>query len=198
MGPISGADGYQGHDLTGTYRIASTQNDDARRAVDDATRNLSLVERQRIYDSLLRRLDPPQMLAIDRRGNSVTIASTRAPQISFTADGREQVETTQNGRTIRVRAQLSGNQLSISRAGDRADDFTVTFDSVDGGHRLLVTRSLYSDRISQPVTVRTYYDRSSDIAQLDLYNTNVSIQGGATGDAVGSFIIQMEPNLLLP
>jgi hypothetical protein len=63
-------------------------------AVDNATRNLSLAERQRVYDSLLRRLDPPQMIAIDRRGNSVTIASTRAPQINFVADGREQVETT--------------------------------------------------------------------------------------------------------
>ena len=192
--PYPGANGYQGRDLTGTYRIATTQSDDARRAVDDATRNLSLAERQRVYDSLLRRLDPPQMLAIDRRGNAVTIASTRAPQISFTADGREQVETTQNGRTIRVRAQLDGNQLSISRTGDRADDFTVTFDSVEAGRRLLVTRSLYSDRISQPVTVRTYYDRVSDVAQLDLYDTNRqypsgSTSGGATGNVVGSFII---------
>jgi len=188
--PYPGANGYQGRDLTGTYRIAATQNDDARRAVDDATRNLPLADRQRISDSLLRRLDPPEMLAIDRRGTAVTIASTRAPQISFTADGREQVETTKNGRTIRVRAQLSGNQLSISRTGDRADDFTVTFNSADGGRRLLVTRSLYSDRISQPVIVRTYYDRVSDVAQLDLYDTNRQYpSGGATGDAVGSFII---------
>ena len=82
--PYPGDNGYQGRDLTGTYRIAASQSDDARRAVDDATRNLSLAERQRIYDSLLRRLDPPQMLALDRRGNAVTIASTRAPQISFT------------------------------------------------------------------------------------------------------------------
>ncbi|HJX93351.1 MAG TPA: YMGG-like glycine zipper-containing protein [Pyrinomonadaceae bacterium] len=191
--PYPGDNGY-GRDLTGTYRIAASQSDDARRAVDDATRNLSLAERQRIYDSLLRRLDPPQMLALDRRGNAVTIASTRAPQISFTADGREQVETTQNGRTIRVRAQLSGNQLSISRSGDRANDFTVTFDSVDGGRRLLVTRSLYSDRIPQPVTVRGYYDRVSDVAQLDLYDTNReypsgSTSGGATGDVVGSFVV---------
>ena len=86
------------------------------RIVDDATRNLSAAERQRVYDSLLRRLDSPQMLAIDRRGNSVTIASTRAPQINFTADGREQVETTQGGRTVRVRADLSGDRL-IDYAG---------------------------------------------------------------------------------
>jgi hypothetical protein len=189
--PYPGDNGYpSGRDLTGTYRIASTQNDDARRAVDDATRNLSLAERQRIYDSLLRRLDPPQMLAVDRRGNTVTIASTRAPQISFVADGREQVETTQNGRTIRVRAQVSGNDLSISRSGDRADDFNVTFAPVEAGRRLLVTRTLYSDRIAQPVTVRTYYDRVSDVAQLDLYETNrESPSSGATGDVVGSFVI---------
>ena len=84
--------------------------------------------------------------------------------------------------------------MSISRSGDRANDFTVTFDSVDGGRRLLVTRSLYSDRIPQPVIVRGYYDRVSDVAQLDLYDTNReypsgSTSGGATGDVVGSFVV---------
>ena len=184
--------GYPGRaDLTGTFRISSSQSDDARRAVDNATRNLSMAERQRVYDSLLRRLDPPQMLAIDRRGTSVTIASTRAPQISFVADGREHVETTQSGRTIRVRAQLSGDQLSISRSGDRADDFNVNFDLVDGGRRLLVTRTLYSDRISQPVTVKSYYDRTSDVAQLNVYDTNRenSTGGGYSDEVTGSFVI---------
>src|SRR5262245_61681769 len=70
-------------DLTGTYRLNTSQGDDPRAAVDAATRNLSLAERQRVYDALLRRLDPPQMLAIDRRGTDVTIASSRAPQINF-------------------------------------------------------------------------------------------------------------------
>ncbi len=175
--------------LTGTFRYNSSQGDDARRAVDAATRNLSLSERQRVYDSLLRRLDPPQMLAIDRRGNAVTIASTRAPQINFVADGREQVETTQGGRTIRVRASLSGDTLTINRSGERANDFTVTFDPVDNGRQLLVTRTLYSDRVNQPVTVRTYYDRVSDTAQLNIYDTNredVNVGGNTTA---GSFII---------
>ena len=187
-----GNDGYPSRrgDLTGTYRIAPNQSDDARRAVDDATRNLSQAERQRVYDSLVRRLDPPQMLAIDRRGNSVTIASSRAQQISFVADGREQIETTQSGRTIRVRAQLSGNQLSIARSGDRADDFNVTFDLTDGGRRLLVTRTLYSDRISQAVTVRSYYDRTADVAQLNIYDTNREYpSGGSSGDVAGTFVI---------
>src|SRR5262249_51402543 len=176
-------------DLTGTFRLDSTRGDDVRRAVDNATRNLSLAERQRVYDALLRRLDPPQMLAIDRHGNSVTIASTRAPQINFVADGRDQVETTPGGRQVRVRATLSGDTLTINRSGERANDFTVSFDPSDGGRELLVTRTIYSDRITQPVIVRTYYDRTSDVAQLNIYDTNredTNIGGGAP---VGSFVI---------
>jgi YMGG-like Gly-zipper len=175
-------------DLTGTFRLNSSRGDDARAAVDAATRNLSLAERQRVYDSLLRRLDPPQMLAIDRRGTTVTIASTRAPQINFVADGREQVETTQSGRQVRVRAQFQGDALSISRSGERANDFTVTFDPIDNG-QLLVTRTLYTDRVSQPVIVRTYYDRTSDVAQLNIYDTNREGTGAGGPVAQGSFVI---------
>jgi len=193
-GSIPGGGGYgTSRDLTGTFRLNSSRGDDVRRAVDDATRNLSLAERQRVYDSLIRRLDPPQMLAIDRRGNSVTIASTRAPQINFVADGREQVETTQGGRTVRVRADLSGNRLTINRTGERANDFTVTFEPSRDGRELLVTRTLYSDRVNQPVSVRTYYDRVSDVAQLDIYNTNPEGNQGNQGNvgdvASGSFVV---------
>jgi hypothetical protein len=175
-------------DLTGTFRLDTSQGDDVRRAIDNATRNLSLAERQRVYDSLLRRLDPPNMLAIDRRGRSVTIASTRAPQINFTADGREQVETTQGGRSVRVRADLTGDRLTITRTGERANDFTVTFEPTSGGRELLVTRTLYSDRLTQPVVVRTYYDRVSDVAQLNVYDTNRE-DSTVGGGQVGSFVI---------
>jgi hypothetical protein len=176
-------------DLTGTFRYNASQGDDARRAVDAATRNLSLSERQRVYDALLRRLDPPQMLAIDRRGNAVTIASTRAPQINFTADGREQVETTPGGRQVRVRADLAGDTLTITRTGERANDFTVTFDPTDNGRQMLVTRTLYSDRVNQPVTVRTYYDRISDVAQLNIYDTNREDTNVGGVAQTGSFIV---------
>lgn len=177
-------------DLTGTFQLNSSRGDDVRRAIDDATRNLSQAERQRVYDSLLRRFESPQMLAIDRRGNSVTIASTRAPQINFVADGREQIENTPSGRSVRVRANFSGDALTITRTGERSNDFTVTFDPSGDGRQLLVTRTLYSDRITQPVTVRTYYDRTSDVAQLNIYDTNREGNTGGPGDvATGSFII---------
>ena len=176
-------------DLTGTFRLNTSRGDNVRTAVDNATRNLSSAERQRVYDSLLRRLDPPQMLAIDRRGNSVTIASTRAPQINFVADGRENVETTPRGRQVRVRAAISGDTLSITRTGERENDFTVTFDPSNDGRELLVTRTLYAERLNQPVIVRTYYDRTSDVAQLNVYDTNREDTGVVGVGATGSFVV---------
>jgi hypothetical protein len=191
-GDYNNNSGYQNGgrraNLTGTFRLNTSRGDDARQAVDAATRNLSLAERQRVYDSLLRRLDPPQELAIDRRGTSVTIASTRAPQINFTADGREQVETTPSGRSLRVRASFQGDALTITRTGERTNDFTVTFDPVENGRSLLVTRTLYTDRLTQPVVVRTYYDRTADVAQLNIYDTNR--EGSAVGStASGTFVV---------
>ncbi len=176
-------------DLNGTFRLNASRGDDVRTAVDNATRNLSLAERQRVYDALLRRFDPPQMIAIDRRGTSVTIVSTRAPQINFVADGREQVENTPQGRSVRVRANFAGDALTITRTGERANDFTVTFDPSSDGRELLVTRTLYSDRVTQPVTVRTYYDRTSDVAQLNIYDTNREGAGSVGDVATGNFII---------
>lgn len=186
----SGDTGGRRADLNGTFRLNTSRSDDARQAVDAATRNLSQDERQRVHDSLLRRLDPPNMLAIERRGQVVTIASTRAPQINFTADGREQVETTQRGRQVRVRAAFQGDALTITRTGERANDFTVTFDPVEGGQQLLVTRTLYTDRVTQPVVVRTYYDRTADVAQLNIYDTNrEDAPVGVGGEVAGSFIV---------
>ena len=187
-----GDTGYGGgsrRDLNGTFRLNTSRGDDVRTAVDNATRNLSLAERQRVYDALLRRFDPPQQIAIERRGTSVTIASTRAPQINFVADGREQVEQTPQGRSVRVRANFSGDALTITRTGERSNDFTVTFDPSSDGRELLVTRTLYSDRVTQPVTVRTYYDRTSDVAQLNVYDTNREGTGGVGDVATGTWVV---------
>lgn len=185
-GDYGGAGGSR-RDLNGTFRLNTSRGDDVRTAVDNATRNLSLAERQRVYDSLIRRFDPPQMIAIERRGTSVTIVSTRAPQINFVANGREEVETTPQGRSVRVRASFSGDALTITRTGERANDFTVTFDP-SSGRDLIVTRTLYSDRFTQPVTVRSYYDRTSDVAQLNIYDTNR--EGSISGDvATGTFVV---------
>lgn len=193
---IPGGPVYGNAQLTGTYRIDTASGDDPRTVAENATRNLPTQRRDRIYQNLLNRLSPPDVLAIDQRGRNVTIASSKAPQVALVADGREQIETTPQGRTARVRVSLSGDQLIIARTGERAQDFTVTFDPIDS-NRLLVTRQLYTEQIGQPVTVRTYYTRTSDVAQLDIHNSNPQYpQYPTTGTSSGDFVVPNGTQLL--
>ncbi|HEY6045507.1 MAG TPA: YMGG-like glycine zipper-containing protein [Pyrinomonadaceae bacterium] len=161
-----------GGQLTGTYRVDSSRSDDARSAAERAVRGMAPSERRRVLDSLSQRLDAPQEIAIDVRGRNVTLASTRASQISFVADGRERVETAPSGRTIRSRATLTGDQLVVSATGDTGNDFSATFDSVEGGQRLNVTRRVWVQGLSSPVVVQSVYTKTSDVAQFNIYNPN--------------------------
>jgi hypothetical protein len=88
---------------------------------------------------------------------------------------------------VRVRASFSGDQLNIARSGERAQDFTVTFDPADNGRRLIVTRRLYSDQLSQPVAVRSYYEKTAEVAQLDIYTG--SPDQPTVGATSGGFVV---------
>lgn len=156
--------------LTGTYRLDTSRSADARDAAERATRSLPSADRQRVLDNLTARLEAPENIAIDRRGRNVTIASSRAPQISFDADGIERTEQLDNGRSVRVRASLVGDQLNINQTGNRGNDYSVTFDPIDAGRRLRITRRISTERLPQSVVVESYYDKTADIAQLDIYN----------------------------
>ena len=156
--------------FTGTYRLDVSRSDDAQRAADQATRDLAPSERRRIRDAVVQRLDSPDQIALDVRGRTVILASTRASQISFEADGRERVETAQNGRTIRSRATLTANQLTVSSTGDTGNEFTVSFDPIDNGRRMNVLRRVYVTGLSRPVVVQSMYEKISDVAQFNIYN----------------------------
>jgi len=156
--------------LTGTYRIDSARSDRVGRAARIATRGLSAEDQQRVREMLTRRLEAPEMIAIERNGRSLTIASSRAPQVIVEADGRDRTEQTPGGRTIRVNAALRGDQLTIASSGERGRDYSVNFESVDNGRQLRVTRRIDAENLDQPVTVISYYNKTSDVAQLDLYN----------------------------
>jgi hypothetical protein len=179
--------------LTGTFRLDPTQSDNASTVADNATRNLPYADRQRVRDQLLRRLDAPEMLAIERNGNNVTIASSRAPQTTFVANAAEAREQLPNGAYSRVNAQITGDRLMVSSAGNRETDFTVTFDPIEGGRRLRVTRQIWNDRLgANPLTVANVYDRTSDVAEWNVYNgttTGGYNQTGATTTGNGSFVV---------
>src|SRR5207244_12109157 len=131
----------------------NTLREESTRIAEMATRDLSPREQQRLHYANTRRLESPDQIAIDVRGRTVTLASTRAPQITFEADGRERVETTPSGRTVHSRVTLTSNELSVSSTGDTGNEFSVAFDSIDNGQRLNVIRRVYVQGLTRPVVV---------------------------------------------
>ena len=178
---------YATGQLTGTYRLDPSRSEDPVNAIDRALRSLPYQERQQRREQLMRRLEAPEQIAIDVRGRTVTLASTKAPQISFDADGRERTESTASGRTIQMRSTLSADQLVVTTTGDQNNEFNVTFNSIDNGRRLRVTRRVYAGNSNTPVEIQSYYDRTSDVAELNIYN---GPQNYPTGENTADFLLR--------
>jgi hypothetical protein len=157
------------HRLTGTYQLERSRGEDPARAVDQATRALPSAQRQGVAQRLMNRLNAPDTIAIDRNANRVTIASSRGQRVTFEADGQVRTEPGDAGRTANTRATLYGDQLVVTTSGTGGTDFAVTFEPLDDGRNLRVTRRIYDDSLRQPVTVQSFYRRSSDQAEWDVY-----------------------------
>ncbi|HXG84128.1 MAG TPA: YMGG-like glycine zipper-containing protein [Pyrinomonadaceae bacterium] len=177
--------------FTGTYRLNAYQSDNARTVADNATRYANRSNRERINNNLVNRLTAPEMLAVERQGTRVMLASTVSPQITLDVDGREHIESYPNGRPSRVRASFVGDALTVVSNGDRANDFTVTFTPLDGGRRMMVTRRVYAEGLNQAVEVKSYYDRTADTAQFNTVNNNNSsmMNSGTNTNVVNSFYV---------
>ena len=175
--------------LTGTFRLDSSQSDNPRDVAERATRNVASNQRQGAYDRMFARLESPEMLAIERHGSTITMASSRAQQTTFTANGAESREQLPNGSYSRVTATLNGDQLAVSSTGYRDNDFKATFEPIENGRRLRVTREIWNDRLNQTLRVNSIYDRTSDVAQWNIYNSS-SPGLGNSGANNGEFIIR--------
>src|ERR1041385_6330692 len=154
--------------LTGTYRLDPARSDNPREVADRITRSLSNNERQSVHDRMFARLESPEMLAIERRGLTMSLASSRAQQSTFEANGVEAPEQI-SGKASNVTASLTGDQLSVRSTGYRENDFNVTFESIENGNRLRIRREIYSERWAQPVVVNSVYDRTSAAPQWNVY-----------------------------
>jgi hypothetical protein len=159
-------------DLTGTYRLNTSLSDNSSTIADQVTRSLPGRDRPRLRTQILRRLDAPADLAIERRGRTITMASTSGDRVTFEADGRAQTEALNNGRQMRTVASLSGDRLEVNSSGDRSMDYQLTFEPINGGRSLRVTRRVSDAGLSQPVVARSVYDRVSTEARLDMYSDN--------------------------
>lgn len=176
--------------LTGTYKLDPSRSDNPRDVTERATRNLPSNQRQAVYDRMIGRLESPQMLAIERNNSTMSMASSRAQRSTFEADGVERQEQL-NGRTSRVTATLRGDQFAVNSTGYRENDFNITFEPIENGRRLRVTREIFTDRLNQPVIVNSIYDRTSDVAQWNIFNGSGPVLGDTgTNTTSGEFILR--------
>lgn len=164
-----GRGGYGNNRLTGTYTLDTSRSDNVRTVIDRATSGQDTQASERIRASLERRLDAPEKLAIERSGRSITMTSSTAAQVTFDADGREQVETRPNGRTTRTTATITGDRLVIESKGDRGNDYFVMFDPIDNGRSLRVTRRFDTERLTTPVEAISIYRKTDETAQATIY-----------------------------
>ena len=177
--------------LTGTYRLNLNQSDNVSDIVDRSIVNYNVNQRERIRTNLERRLSSPDMLAIDKRGNQVTIASSTSPQVTFAADGVARTETTNNGRAIKVTATTNYDGIALSYEGDRTNDFYVNFNQLSNG-QLRVVRRVYLENKNDTITVASVYDKVNETANLSMMNNQNGNSGNVnTGNnsGINDFII---------
>jgi hypothetical protein len=156
--------------LTGTYQLDRGRGDDPRRAAEQATRALPSNQRQAVSQRLMERLSAPETLAIDRNDRTVTLASSSGRPVTFEADGTIRAERGYPGGTANTRATLFGDQLMVTTTGTGGSDYQVTFEPLADGRELQVTRRILDDSLRQPVTVQSFYRRSSAEARWDVYS----------------------------
>lgn len=151
--------------LTGTYRLNTSLSDNVSEVVDRAVRYYPINQKARYEQNLERRLSSPNMLAIEKRGDNVTVASSNAPQVTFEADGITRNESTRRGQTIRVTARTYYDGVSVAYESDRANDFYVNFMPLDNG-QLKVVRRVYLENKNETVTVASVYDKVDGTANF--------------------------------
>lgn len=159
--------------MTGVFLINPALSADPRAVAERATTHLGPDERERVIGELSERLGSPGQIAIRRRGRTIDLASTRAPRVTFVADGVTHTDRAPDGRVLRSRAALYGDNLMISSTGEASDEFSVNLDVLDGGRRLRVTRRVTDPRFSRPVVVQSVYDKTSEVARFSVYGEPV-------------------------
>ena len=160
--------------ISGTYDIDRDVSD----RVDDVVADVNVADSQK--QDLIDKLDAPDQIAIDLRGTQVTLATSKAQPVTFTADGRDKTETDSNGRNIRLRATLTGDKLILSSIGGDTD-YTITFTSSDNGQVLKVSRRITTDYLNQTVFAESTYNKTDSVARL-----GIPASGGGNNPTAGS------------
>ncbi|MBC7901230.1 MAG: hypothetical protein H7070_14385 [Saprospiraceae bacterium] len=187
--PIDPIGSYPAFDsrITGTYRLNTGLSDNVTAVIDRSLSYYTTEQRDNVRRNLERRLNSPEMIAIEKNRQTVTLASTNSQQATFEADGVAKTETNPRGRTITTTATANNNGIDISYVGERSNDFYVTF-APSGNGQLKVTRRIYLENRNDQVTVSSVYDKVNNSAQWSTVNPGGGNNNVGTGN-VNDFYI---------
>lgn len=189
-GAYNGGNGRGNFDsrITGTYRLNTSQSDDINNVLGRSYGSYSVNQPDDNRRNLERRLTSPEMIAIEKVGSRVSLASSLRPQVTFDADGIAKSEVGVNGRTVSTTVSADRNALSIRYQGERANDFFLTFEPMANG-QLRVTRRISLDNTNQTVNVTSVYDKIDSTARWSMVNSGTNTAGYNNGGFDNSFII---------
>lgn len=186
---ISQARAPQRSPFTGVYRIDIPASDKLYSVVAGASSSVPFSEQQRFFIDLAVRLTPPDLLAIEQRGNRISLGSSRAPRMEFIADGITRHTRAQDGHAVRARFAVenagANQRLVFTSSGRTEDNFTIVFESLDNGRRLQVVRRIAAEALDQPLVIRTVYNKVSEVARWELYGED-QVASSATNSSVAA------------
>ncbi|MFN2392257.1 MAG: hypothetical protein ABR566_09840, partial [Pyrinomonadaceae bacterium] len=119
--------------LNGVYRIDVDRSDKLYSVIEGATSNVPYGEQQLFFIDLAARLTPPDLLAIECRGNSISLGSSRAPRVEFLADGVTRSVRNADGRVVRSRIAFERGSLTFTSGGASSDNLSFTFTPLENG-----------------------------------------------------------------
>ncbi len=172
--------------LTGTYRLDPSRSDSVNTALTTINQTKCGCQQQ------VSHLDTPEMLALDQNGQCVTIASTTGPQVAVVADGQLVPDAT---RGVSTQSTLQeGDALFIRTYSERERDRNNTVTFTPTGDGLCVTRYIDTGDPTKPLVIKSIYTRTSDVAQLNLYDSASSAHRQQVAYS-GNFVVPNGANL---
>lgn len=170
--------------LTGVYRLDAGRSDELFSVIESVSSRVSDDEQQQFFADLAVRLTPPDLLAIECRGNRVQLASSRAAKVEFIADGVTRSGRRTDGGVSRSRIGIERGSLIFTSTGGSGDNLNFTFTPLDNGQSLRVTRRLSNKELVEPVIIQTVYEKTSETARWDIFDNAPGV--GQTGETGGS------------
>lgn len=161
--------------LTGVYRIDVDRSDKLYSVIEGVSSKVPYSEQQQFFMDLAVRLTPPDLLAIECRGNRVSLGSSRAARVEFLADGVTRNVSKVGGSVVRSRIGFERGNLIFASSGGSNDNLNFTFTLLDGGQRLQVTRRISAEELIEPVIIQTVYEKINDVARWDVFDNSQTV-----------------------